>query len=386
LSGYSTSMDDQNLFREAFNQEVIEYLAERLRLADPGLDARRFSRRALDGLEDLSFSDRARNILSGLEAVLPADDFPAACDILVKALGPEPDIDHLRGFDGFYVVPMTMYVSAHGLDQPGVALSALYEMTKRFSAEMDIRPFIQRHYDLTMDFLIRLCDDPSPFARRLASEGTRPRLPLAPRLRRFQTDPRPAIALLDRLYADENLMVRRSVANHINDISKDNPDIAVEVLDRWRNEHPGKRTEWLVRHGLRTLIKRSHAGALTLLGYEPDAVELVSAAADRDEVPLGQPLELRWLLTGKAGGRNGEQGSRLSLNYVIGFVKAGGTIREKVFRLPDKTVMAGGELEIVKTHKFLDYRNQQFYPGVHWIELSVNGSRMGRVHFRLLTG
>jgi 3-methyladenine DNA glycosylase AlkC len=375
---YITHMDETTLFRDAFNPAVIEYIAEGLRRADASLDVDRFRRMALEGLEDLGYSQRIRNILISLESILPSDDFPRAAEILVAALGPEPQSDRLEGFDGFYVIPMSLYISSHGLSDPETSLNALYEMTRRFSAEFDIRPFLEMHFDRTMAFLQALCDDPSPFARRLASEGTRPRLPLAGRLRRFQDDPRQAISLLDRLYRDENLMVRRSVANHINDISKDNPRLAVETLARWRSEDPGQRTEWLCRHGLRSLIKQEDPGALELLGYEPGRIGLISATESSNRVRIGETLEMSWLLHNQD-----DAPRRLLLNYVIGFVKANGKVKGKVFRLPEKRIEPGQRLEIIKEHKFLAYKNQRFYPGVHSVELHVNGQAMGRMEFNL---
>ncbi len=373
-------MEDGKLFREAFNSEVIAYIADGLVRADPSIDSRLFIGMANEGLEDLSFGDRGENIYRALKAVLPSD-FLRAAEILVNSLGPEPISDRLEGFDGFYTIPLSTYIYRHGLDYPDTSLGALYEITKRFSAEFAVRPFIEQHYGKTMKFLHVICEDPSPFARRLASEGTRPRLPLASRLKAFQQNPRPVIELLDRLFLDENLMVRRSVANNINDISKDNPDAAVEALSRWRKTGPGKETEWIIRHGLRSLVKSGHPEALSLLGYSPGGIDLVSSHCSAPAVELGGSLLFRWRIANAA-----PEKQKLLINYIIHFVKANGKRSKKIFRLAEKTIPAGGELTVEKLHKFRAFKNQRFYPGTHFVEISVNARYMGRLEFELQIG
>ena len=333
--------------------------------------------RCLNGFFALSYGDRAKQIVVALEEFLP-QKFSDAVAILVASLGPAPTKDHLDGFDGFYVIPLTMYVARNGIGAPEEALPALYEMTKRFSAEGDIRPFLERHEKRTLAFLRELTRDPSPFARRLASEGTRPRLPLAGRLSQYQQDPRPVIALLDLLHDDPSLMVRRSVANNLNDISKDNPDIVVETLSRWQSERPSRELEWLTRHALRTLIKKDHGGALRLLGYSTKGIEVRGFQLNRGRVSLGQSLTFSWVIEETAGAKQ-----RLAMNYVVHFAKANGAQKPKVFRLPEKQLDPGGRLELQKTHKFLPYKNQSFYSGDHELELVINGVYYARALFIL---
>ncbi len=375
------------LLREAFDATAIDRIADGLvrsfdRRPDlPPFDAEAFRSRILSVLPELSFGDRNRTIIAALEEHLP-DDFPRAASLLVDALGPEPAADGLSGFAGFYVMPMAGYIARRGPADPAhleVSLHALYEMTKRFTAEGDIRPFLVRYPDRTLAFLRGLTVDPSPFARRLASEGTRPRLPLAARLPRFQADPAAVIALLDLLYDDPNEMVRRSVANNINDISKDNPEVAVATLARWRAEAPGPRTEALIRHGLRTLIKADHPGALGLLGFDADLFALADATISARSVRLGDPLDVSFTLRSAA-----PHPQPLALNYVIHFRKASGRTAPKVFRLRDKVLPGEGDLTVRKTHVFRDFRNQRFYSGPHRVEVVVNGRSVWTAGFDLV--
>lgn len=272
-----------------------------------------------------------------------------------------------------------MFVSRHGMDHLEISLNALYEMTKRFSAESEIRPFLVRYPRKTHLFLHRLTMDPSPFARRLASEGTRPRLPLASRLPEFQRDPTQVIQLLEQLVADPSEMVRRSVANNLNDISKDNPVIAVQTLRDWRIRYPGEATERLIRHALRTLIKRDDPGALSLLGFETLGFRCESWTAKPTVIALGDSLRFSAILVSTVS-----SGQRPALNYRIHFVKANGTRKPKAFRLPDTSLNAHVSLTIERTHVFRDYRDQSFYPGVHRIELVVNGEVVAGSEFELI--
>jgi 3-methyladenine DNA glycosylase AlkC len=370
-------MDENNLFREAFSPQVVEDLADSLTKGTSSFPRTRFTQIALEGLEKLSFLDRAKNILKALEACLPTD-FHEALPILLAGLGPEPIKDHLDGFDGFYIMPLTMYVSKHGLPFPEPSLDALYHMTKRFTAESDIRPFLKTHPKKTIRFLTGLLEDPSPFARRLASEGTRPRLPLASRLPEFQKDPTEVIRLLDQLYADPNLMVRRSVANNINDISKDNPEIALATLKRWKEERPSDELDWVIRHSLRTLIKSGHPGALALLGFETTGLEVQDWHLSSDKLSLGESLTFSFALQSTS-----QKPQSLALNYAIHFMKARGKTKPKVFRLPNKRLEPGERLTIEKVHKFLNYKNQSFYSGEHYLELIINGVSYHKTAFGL---
>jgi 3-methyladenine DNA glycosylase AlkC len=362
------AMDEYNLFREAFSLEVARQIGQRMHRAWPSFDVKRYAAVLSHHYEELGYGDRARRIVEALEQTLPSG-FQQAAAILCDSLDPEPSSEaELTGFDGFYVVPLTMYVSRHGMNDPDTSLHALYEMTKRFSAESEIRPFIVRYPEKTMAFLTRLCSDPSPFARRLASEGTRPRLPLAGRLPEFQKDPGPVISLIERLVADPSPMVRRSVANNINDISKDNPDRAVATLGRWRELFPRPETEALIRHGLRTLIKQSHPGALELLGFRTLGLTVEEWSINGHAVRLGEGLAFRAVLRSDA-----VEHQSLAINYIVHFIKASGRRKPKVFRMPDKVLEAGKRLELTRTHVFRDCRNQTFRSGLHRIELSVNG-------------
>jgi 3-methyladenine DNA glycosylase AlkC len=219
--------------RDVFNGAAVEQLAHNIARAWPAFDRVAFASTINSQLEMLSFGGRNALIRDTLRAYLP-QEFPQALRILLDALGPEIPHCEVTGVEGFMVMPQNDFVAAYGLEHLDLSLRALYELTKRFTAEGAIRAFLQAYPEQTLARLAEWAADPNCHVRRLVSEGTRPRLPLAPRLPAFVKDPRPMLALLERLKADPVLMVRRSVANNLNDIAKDHPDLVVETLLRWK--------------------------------------------------------------------------------------------------------------------------------------------------------
>ena len=370
-------MTDPFQFRDVFNPALVNKLADNLLRTWPPFDREAFVDAIIPHLPELSFGARNSLIADALHTLLP-DDFPTAAQILVDALGPEPEADSLSGFDGFIIMPQCLIVSRYGLEYFDASINALYEMTKRFTAEGDIRPFIEKYPEKTLAFLHRLTQDESPFARRLASEGTRPRLPLAPRLPQFQQDPTPVLEILEKLKADPNLMVRRSVANNLNDIAKDNPDIVVTTLEQWRKTGD-KETQWIISHALRTLIKQGHPGALRLMDYDPDVQITVSNIHLSDENPaIGDEIIFSFTVTSRE-----VETCNLMIDYVTYFIKANGKQAPKVFKAAKKTLAPDQSITIKKRHSFQQRSSRVHYPGKHSLEVQINGKGYTKVDFVL---
>ncbi|MBI1880628.1 MAG: DNA alkylation repair protein [Chloroflexi bacterium] len=303
-----------------------------------------------------------------------------AAQILIDSLGPELIGDVLAGFDDFVIMSQCDFVAKYGLDYFDISMKALYEMTKRFTAEGAIRPFLQKYPEQTLEFLEQLSHDLSPLARRLASEGTRPRLPLAPRLPQFIKDPRPVLKLLDNLKADPTLLVRRSVANNLNDIAKDNPDLVVETLREWQKSKD-KGTQWLIGHASRTLVKRGHREALALLGYPPNpAISVQNLALNRASVKLGEDLTFSFEIHSKA-----DQPQNLMIDYVVYHMKANGKLAPKVVKLTQKKLKAGEALRLSKKHSFKLINTRVYYPGKHRVGVQINGQIWAEAEFELKT-
>jgi 3-methyladenine DNA glycosylase AlkC len=228
-------------------------LAAELVAAWPAFPRRRFMSGLAVALEPLELLARIGELADRLSRALPAE-FPAASTILWRCLDSP-------SFTGWMTVPCSTFVSYRGIDDPELALPLLAGLTPRWSSEWAIRPFIERHPALTYDHLRRWLADDDEHVRRLVSEGTRPRLPWAPQLRSLVADPAPNLPLLDALAGDSSRYVRRSVANHLNDIAKDHPALALDLARRWLSRDGAA---WTARHGIRTLIKRGDPQALEL--------------------------------------------------------------------------------------------------------------------------
>jgi len=372
----SSDAPSRFLIRNVFNPALIDRLARQISAVWPAFAVDAFCRDCCRDLAALSFGDRNKMITDHLTTYLPKD-FEQASTLLIAALGVEASDDAVGGYDGFEIMPQTTYISRHGMDHYELSMKALYEMTKRFSAEFDIRPFIERYPDQTLSFLHTLTEDKSAHARRLASEGTRPRLPWGRRLRQFQNDPTPLFALLDRLKNDESLMVRRSVANNLNDIAKDHPDQLVEYLQGWQAGNDVNQ-QWIIKHGLRTLIKQGHRGALALLGYAPPAVEIKGFSMDVDSIQLGEALSFSFEVHSSSS-----MPQSLIIDYVIHFMKANGKQAAKTFKLGIKQLAPMEHLVLYKKHPFKRMTTRKLYAGAHTIECQINGERFGRWDFKL---
>ena len=360
-----------------FNETGIRTLATRLHRVWPEFDAARFYNTILPRLSELGLNERNFLIRDTLREQLP-EDFPRAARLLVKSLGPECPIEGNESYAGFYVMSLCAYVAEYGLDHPRESLAALYEMTRRFSAEFAIRPFLDQHTVLTLVTLRQWARDPNPQVRRLVSEGSRPRLPWGTRLQRFVRDPSPVLALLELLKEDNVLYVRRSVANNLNDIAKDHPDRVVETLRRWRtNKHPG--TQWLVKHALRTLLKQGHPKALALLGYPTDVkIAVRSLHLTPARIKTGDAITFRFTVASVA-----DRTQKLMIDYAIHYRKANGTTSPKVFKLTTLNLPGYASKDIEKTHSFKAIGIRPYYPGEHAVELLINGRAFGKKTFTL---
>jgi 3-methyladenine DNA glycosylase AlkC len=251
-------------------RQAVELLAESMLPVVPTFDSSRFIRSSMRGLLKLGLMERAAHVAHALARELPAD-FEESARMLVASFGPELTATKGVGLAPFFYLPHSMFIALYGTGSLETGMWACYELTKRFTAEFCIRPFLVEHQNESLNCLEKWTTDPNPHVRRLVSEGTRPRLPWGMRLKAFQADPLPTIALLERLKGDPVPFVYRSVANHLGDILKDNPAIGYATCERWIKEgmSPLDRKQegpqlWVVRHALRFPAKKGDSRAVDL--------------------------------------------------------------------------------------------------------------------------
>lgn len=264
------SIQKGSFLGDLLDREAIECLAHNISLVHPKFDGKSFQRAAHDGLKPLTILQRGQHLAQALRAHLP-QRYSDAIEILIRSLTPPmTDTDDL-GLGGFFYLPHVSFVATYGLgaehnggrDPFEVSMRAQYEITRRFTAEFSMRPYLIKWPERTLARLMEWTRDPDPHVRRLCSEGARPRLPWAIRIPAFIKDPRPVLPILEALKDDADLYVRRSVANHIGDIAKDHPHLAFEICGRWLNGASAER-KWVIRHAVRHPAKKGVEAALRL--------------------------------------------------------------------------------------------------------------------------
>lgn len=350
-----------------FDVRVVGSIAADITRVHPSFDARRFTRESVEGLEALSLTGRAGHLTDKLRRYLP-DDFEAAAQILVASLGPEHASSESFGLTPFRYLPYTLFVARYGLDHFETSMQAQYELTKRFTAEGSIRPFLEKHPKRTYSQLVKWCEDPNVHVRRLVSEGTRPRLPWATRLPAFQRDPEPVIALLERLKDDPERYVQRSVANNLNDIAKDHPGRVAALCKGWSKNAPEGRS-WIVKHALRSLIKQGKPQALAIMGIKQGAeiaIEDVSIIPKR--VRIGDRARVSFDLVSTSA-----RTQDLLVDFAVHFKKANGENRPKVFKLKRLTLAGKQKQKLELRVSFAPLTTRKPYPGSQPVELLVNG-------------
>jgi len=375
-------LSSENLLKDVFNERVIQKLAKDIHNVYRPFEVEPFVKEVVDEFIHLGFLQRSKHVRLMLKKYLP-EDYPKAIEILLSALGPELSDPGETVWDAFTLMSQCDFVSSYGKGHYEESMNALYELTKRFTAEGDLRTFLEVDYEKTMKTLHEWCNDKSPHVRRLVSEGTRSRLPLSGRISRFQKNPEPVIELLDKLKDDPELYVRRSVANNLNDIAKDNPDVVVKTLKTWlKLKNP--EVDWVIRHATRSLIKQGNFDALSLLGYSANPkVDISKLKLNKYEFSLKDSAKDPLVFSFEARSTSGNE-ENLMIDYVLHFVKANGKTKEKVFKLRKFTLAGGAKKEIIKKHTFKDTSGRKHYPGLHAIELQVNGKRLNRINFNLI--
>jgi 3-methyladenine DNA glycosylase AlkC len=370
-------------FKNLINAGTVREASHHLKRTWPGFEAARFEALALQGLEQLEFKARAMHLCSALEATLPAD-FEQAAAIIEAALAPPGEGDDLsalrsgpQGLAGWVVWPLGEFVVRRGADTPQRALQTLHALTQRHTAEWAVRPFIERHPQIAFGTLATWCGDASAHVRRLASEGSRPRLPWGMQLKGLIRDPSPTLPLLRALQDDPSAYVRRSVANHLNDIAKDHPQLIVQ----WLQEHlpgapPARRA--LLKHACRTLIKQGHPQVLKAWGLGAPLRGQATLALAPKALAVGESLQLTVQLHSTAA-----RAQTLVIDYAVHHVKASGATTPKVFKGWTLQLGARERITLTKRHSMREVTTRRYHPGRHEVDLRVNGQVLTRAFFQL---
>jgi 3-methyladenine DNA glycosylase AlkC len=352
-----------------FSPSLVRRLAADLARVHQSFPASRFVKDACAGLDDLELLARGRHIARALMKHLPPS-YPDAVTVLLRSLGPEHTSDELLGVGmaPFFYLPHTIVVAECGLDDFDVSMQAQYELTKRFSAEASIRPYLVRYPERTLGQLRAWAMDSNPHVRRLASEGTRLRLPWAARVPWLDEHPEHVITLLDLLKDDPASLVRRSVANNLNDMGKVHPRLLMRTCEAWLRDASPERRD-LVEHALRSAVKRGVPDALRLLGYgQKAAVEIESVRISPRRVAIGGRVSIGFVLVSRARATQD-----LLVDLAVHFVKVSGRTSPKVFKLKRLTLPARGRVRFATSVSLAVHTTRTPQPGRHTIDVIVNG-------------
>lgn len=354
--------------KSIINPRLIAEIADEVRRAHAPFDSAGFLAKSVDGLEALELSARAWQVAEALYQFLPTP-FAKAAQVIEASLGPEIEPTGNNGLSPLCYMPHVFFVQKYGLGDFEAAIHLQEELTKRFSAESSIRAFLVKYPERTYARMLQWAKADNPHLRRLASEGTRPRLPWAPRLRAYMENPRPVLALLELLKDDPVLYVRRSVANNLNDIAKDHPALTVEACRRWA-ENASPERAWIVRHALRSLVKAGNRDAIAILGgsanpqFRVTGIKIVPARLQR-----GGDVRLKFDVAS-----TGHKSQRLLIDYAVHFVKASGKSSKKVFKLRTVTLNKNERISLEAVISTKEMTTRRHYPGRHNVEAMINGN------------
>jgi 3-methyladenine DNA glycosylase AlkC len=355
--------------KHRYSPRYIAEVARAVRAEEPRFDGEAFRRSVLGhSWRGLELKARMHRIAAALHEHLPGC-YRQQLAVLERAAPP------FGGFEGMFFPDFVEQFGQHDYE---ASMAALEHFTRYSSSEFAVRPFIAAEPQRTLARMLAWAGDADEHVRRLASEGSRPRLPWGMRLPLLIADPAPLVPILQALRADPSEMVRRSVANNLNDIARDHPAFVLALARRWHGE--SAETNALLKHACRTLLRRGDPGALRLFGHDDGAQVTVGdfrLAAAR--LPIGATLGFGFTVTLAQ-----DAPAKLRIEYAVDFVKANGSTSRKVFKVGERQYAAGETARLERRHRFTDFSTRKHYPGAHRIAVIVNGVERAARTLRLL--
>lgn len=361
------------LLKNRFNHESLHELALRIRAVDHLFRVDDFISGIMDETWDgLGLKARMRQIAIHLGRHLPAD-YGQALGVIDKVVAGCPS-----GLNDFTFMCFPDFVEVYGQDERHweLSMAALERYTPFSSSEFAVRPFIINHEERMMRQMAAWARHDHEHVRRLASEGCRPQLPWGQALTSFKKDPSPVLRILEQLKADPSPYVRKSVANNLNDISKTHPDLVAGIARDWygKNRH----TDWIVKHGCRTLLKKGRGDVLGLFGLaDAGCVHVDGFALGSPSVSIGEEMTFSFRIEAK-------KATRVRLEYGIDYVKATGRRNRKIFQISELSLKENGKKPYTRRHSFADASTRKHYPGIHSVTLLVNGVERGTLDVEVL--
>ncbi len=344
--------------KNMYNKETVLEFANRIKSGFPEFDVQNFTDSVIDSnWENLELKERMHHITVKMHEFIPKS-YLESIELLLHVS---------EGMSGFEAMVLPDFVETYGLADYNISIKALEVFTKLCSSEFAIRQFILKYPNETMEQMLAWSECPNFHVRRLASEGCRPRLPWAVALPEFKKNPAPILPILENLKDDPEEYVRRSVANNLNDISKDNPDLVLDIAEKWFGANRNR--DKIIKHALRTLLKSGNVRALRLFGFEDPAVfKLIDFKLDKENITLGDSVNMHFAIKNTS-----DKSTKLRAEYSIEFSKAKGKTSTKVFQIVEKVLKAGEEYSATRKFTFKHYTTRKLYPGVQKFTIILNG-------------
>jgi 3-methyladenine DNA glycosylase AlkC len=357
------------MFNPQFFDRLCPFLADHI----PGFEKTDFILRIFNNTwPDLELKERVRHVTFVLHHFLP-EHFIEASKIVVDIA--ESIRKSGAREQGFELIFLPDYIEIFGRKFPEQALNALGHITKLVSAEFAIRPFLLDYPQLTMKRMLEWSKSENANVRRLSSEGCRPRLPWAIGIPALKTNPLPIIAVLENLKADSSEYVRRSVANNLNDIAKDHPEVVVSLVEKWRGKNPD--TDKIIKHGCRTLLKRGHEHALNLHGFNPNSKSrIVSLSLSDKKIRIGDSLDFGFDFVNRE-----KTPATFRLEYAIDYLTSSGKTSRKIFKITENTLKPGEKVNIRRKQSFKNFTTRQHFKGKHYLTILANGKNLAATEF-----
>ena len=357
-----------DLLKNMYNHSSLRELALDIQSVYKEFQADSFLESTFDEMWDnLELKARVRQISTNLGKFLPID-YEESIKIIDRVVA---------NYSGFFGILFPDFVEIYGQDDANweLSISALERYTEYSSSEFAVRPFIINQEERMMAQMYAWSKHENEHIRRLASEGCRPQLPWGQALTKYKKDPGPILPILEQLKTDPSPYVRKSVANNLNDISKTHPDLVAKLAKDWygKNEY----TNWIVKHGCRTLLKKGNRDVLALFGYhDVTSIEVEDFALGSTSISLGEDITFSFVILTK-------EATKVRLEYGIDYVKSNGKRNRKIFQISTISLKENEKKYYTKKHSFADLSTRKHYPGIHSITLIINGVESGKLDFEL---
>ena len=356
--------------KNRYNYESLYKVAVDIQSVYEAFQVDEFLKSTMDDTWDgLELKDRIIKISDNLGQYLPAkySEAISIIDKIVMNYG-----NWLDGFAGFFPIFVEIY-GQHEADWD-MSMGALARYTQYASSELAVRAFIIKDEKRMMKQMIEWSKSDNEYVRRLSCEGCRPALPWGQALISFKKDPTPILPILEQLKNDISIHVRKSVANNLNDISKTHPELVTKIARNWYGK--SKETDWIVKHGCRTLLKNGHRDVLAIFGYQNTMITVESFALSKNAIFIGENISFSFVISTK-------EETKARLEYGIDYVKFNGKRNRKIFKISEMTLKNSERKQYTKKHSFADISTRKHYPGIHSLTLIINGVEQGKLDFEL---